>query len=489
MFLYLKVAPSQEKLQWQDESDRDYFKFSTHNCHLQLRKRLAQPHTYASVEQGRLVLGYRTPNDYEYLRITIDTHGNLELEGDIHGRLPLFYKHKDDSFYICNHYEQLRKGTIALNERQLASYLYLLGDTYDTLDKDIYILPPNSKLDYSRGVVNIEQISRRETIEPSSPTLFPQLLTQHMDFILDEYQLESVAIEASGGLDSSSLAVLSSRTGRPTELFAAEFESTYQKRQRQKLDRLASFTKAQLSLVSYRPEQHAPLSRFLGQEPVPIYEFSELYYEILSDVANECAESRHSIILSGIGGDELFEHQSIARELEEGSEWKQSLQKRKPHHTSDYMRSLREDYIRSLPDTVTSHPHPLPRSVYSANVTTNNIFIDRDIWPVAPLADAELYRYCQGLDLHFKANKNLLRSWFEAHHAPEPLYQSSQNEYFDTILATTIDRTFTTRAEELGGLSAIKEAGIAPSGNPADFADTPALTKHQLLVIEQNLRS
>jgi asparagine synthase (glutamine-hydrolysing) len=78
-------------------------------------------------------------------------------------------------------------------------------------------------------------------------------------------------------------------------------------------------------------------------------------------------------------------------------------------------------------------PYALPLlavSLHGAQIARNTIYIRHGIWPVSPYADAELYKYCQGLPAHSRANKNILRAYHAAYGFPEVIYHPKQNEHF-----------------------------------------------------------
>ena len=72
----------------------------------------------------------------------------------------------------------------------------------------------------------------------------------------------------------------------------------------------------------------------------------------------------------------------------------------------------------------------LPTSYLGTGVAGNNTYITYNIWPLSPYADPDLYQWCQGLPAHFRANKNIVRAWYQARHLPEAIYNPPVNEDF-----------------------------------------------------------
>lgn len=492
MFIKLETTPADKPSDWKDESESAYYIYKSQNSSLHLYKRHDPPSTYAFIDEaGKLRFGYQTPNEHEHLHGSLETNGELRVERDLHSILPLFYQKTDDTLMICNDYAQLRTRPFELNYDQLISSLYLLGDRWDTLDANINIIPPNVTMHYSKTGMEITRNQARSDIATESdPAQMPERLGERLDYQLAEYGVSEVALLSSGGLDSSSIAILAARSGYPVHLFSAEFEATYRASQRAKLDAVASIVNGQLNLTAFVESRHAPMSRFIGTTPEPMYEGEEFYWEIMSDVMKEVRSYGHSVLFDGCGGDELFIDESPQYELCAGPGWKQAARQSSTYTLSPYTDELLRTYIDTRPDTADAPLEVLPSSIYAGAVATNNLFIEHGVWPVSPLADKPLYDYFRKLQPHYRANKNILRAWYEALEAPAVLYADpKQNEHFDTIMDTTIDSIFKTRTRELGGLPALAELGIISSNKPERFLDAPSTLKYQLLVSEQNLQA
>jgi len=146
-------------------------------------------------------------------------------------------------------------------------------------------------------------------------------------------------------------------------------------------------------------------------------------------------EAGVTTIFTGVGGDELFESQTVEEELSEGATDKQRrLARQVPGFYTDEFKTELQQSIQRRSDSVNSALPRAARSAMFAHVSTNNVFIERGIWPVAPLADYELFAYTQQLPAIHKANKNILRVYLESIKAPQLLYNAPQNEHFGPIL-------------------------------------------------------
>lgn len=113
----------------------------------------------------------------------------------------------------------------------------------------------------------------------------------------------------------------------------------------------------------------------------------------------------------------------------------------------------------------------------------NNLFIREGIWPVSPFSSPELYQYIQGLPVHFRANKNILRAFHKAKGFTELIYNAKENEYFDVFFGEcfargTYDHLLETllpmaRTVDMGyvDVAKIKEAYCRTKHNPTVKTD------------------
>lgn len=416
-----------------------------------LRKRSAYPSTYCRrLDDKTVVFGYGpitvSDND-ESLQVILHGDGSLAIKRDYYATLPIFYSVAAGIFVLSNSYESVVCALPAatLNHDSLLETLLPNPDRHADLWEEVKILEERHILTIDRGQRPVVQLpdprpwASSNQAGESNPRLFKDTLESSLEAFIEKFDMDgTLAFEVSGGIDSALLPlhVAKTRKGRvPGILGSMGFPGGFGATQHEKLLTLAEQTDFRALRAVIDPKDEYPLARIVkGVQSPPFYCFSEIYSEPLGDLADRFAQQGVQVVATGIGGDELFENTlSAEQQLFFGNVEQQ--RRRSLHYPPFSTPKMREQYVRSAPMVA---PYPLPLlgvSLHGAQLARNNIYISRDIWPVSPFANAELYQFCQGLPVRFRANKNILRAFYEAHSFPKTIYQPSQNEHFGEFFA------------------------------------------------------
>jgi len=411
---------------------------------LQLSKRAAYPVTYAHQTQGgAFVCGYGqydpSPND-EFLQIIINPQGHVRIQRDAFATLPLFYACTPDELIISNDYGYVFSAlpSKTLNLRGVLSSLLPNTADRDSLWSEISVLGERQVLEWFEGKMVVHQPKARgwsssPQAEESDPADFKRILDGHFSSILENVVTRnSLGFEASGGLDSATLPLYCAPFLKYSDvpIFSIVYPGDFGTSQLEKLESLASTTGLELHTVFADPATMYPLARMIqGRAPYVHTSTEEIYTEPIARMVQEMAARHISVVGTGLGGDDIFENRlSSEQQLAYGHV--ERRRRRMLHYPEFYTAAFRAAYIESTLE-VPSYPLPLlPVSLSGQPNTHNNIYIERGIWPVSAYADPELYRFCQGLPAHFRANKNILRAYHSAYGFPEAIYNPRQNEHF-----------------------------------------------------------
>jgi hypothetical protein len=411
---------------------------------VKLKQRSAYPTTYCQkIDDQNIVLGYGglDPKEgEEFLQIAVSSNGDLIIKRDEFVTLPLFYSFTKTVFSASNNFCTVVSNTPQLTVSKLHVLETLIPNTdrHTTLWEQINILNERHTLEINNrrlalGIPEPRSWAVTKDAPPQNPHHFNQILKHFLDeFINTRLTGQQFGFEVSGGIDSSLLPLYFSKNNSNKNLSVGymKFPDSFGQSQQHKLDQLELFTGFGVASTAVGYEDDYPLARIIkNKKEGCFYTFEEIYSEALDKLAHKFQQEGVKVIATGIAGDELFENViSADTELQYGiAEQKRRRQMMLPPFLTE---SFRRDYVDVTPAQV---PYPLPLlaiSVIGAGISRNNIYINRDIWPVSPFAQPGLYDFCQGLPAHFRANKNVLRAFCQVNNYPEVIYNPSQNEHF-----------------------------------------------------------
>jgi hypothetical protein len=443
-----------------------------------LRKRSSSPATFCQIRGDHAIqLGYRA-KEGEFLHITLTDTGEVSIRRDMHCTLPLFYVWQDGVFLLSNDYAEIVKHCRRLHIDTAALTQALIGrDHYTrTLWQEVHTIEEGQTVVVWRTGVRCADLPQRSwtksnDVLPTNPRLFPQALEASFERLLAKLSLPTTAFELSGGLDSSTLPLYMGKyhPGVISVGATLRFPGEHHHSQHAKLAALVSVVGIE-SLVQEQliSGHNHPLSRIVGDGSkapnfVPLPLFLEVYHEPTKNIGGMLASQGVDTIITGIGGDELFEHRlSLEEQLGFGPETRMTcLAQSPPYVTQVY----RDALMQSVPDYALQRLSVLPITLHSAHALRNNTYIEQGVWPVSQFTDAELYTFCQGLPIHFRANKNILRAYYQAHQFPEVIYRPVVNEDFEEFFAEGFyNRLYDRTMETLLGHSVTARLGYIDDG-------------------------
>lgn len=406
-----------------------------------LRKRQAYPVSFCRPRaSGGWEFGYGDTSqqpENEFLLLTISITGELTVTRDRYATLPLFYSRTPEAIIIGNEYEDV---VSALSERHLSrtgllESLAITSQLSLPFVEEVHLLREREILTYTANGAHLAHPSDRtwltsSDMPPVSPRDFMTKLNSTFDhFIRTRLEGQAFAFEISGGLDSATLPQYYARTQHNKVPIASMlFPDKHEVTQRQKLKAIEDVTSSASFVATLNTDTTFPLARMITTSHFTPHYYEKIYNEASSSLIEQLERHGVKIICGGGGGDELFGNivnpndLVVHGDIERNRRHTQTL----PPFVTEAFRS---DYIKHTPD----HPrHSLSLHSFSVgnNQQGNNAYIRHDIWPVSPFIDSDLYAWCQGLPAYLRANKNILRSYHQAHGYIEDIYHPVQNEDF-----------------------------------------------------------
>lgn len=418
------------------------------NIEVGIRKRQFYPATYFQrVDDNSYELGY--DQEPEYLKVTISVRGDVRIERDVYATLPIYYGWSKGLFVVSNHYDEVARSlpSVSISESDLLGRLNpSMPPLQTTLLSEVRVLSEREVLTCSSKGIDILAPEDRSWVESkyamtTKPEDFLSVFDAHLhDFVDTRLKNQPFAFEVSGGLDSSTLPLfLKDKYNLPTTMSGILFPGQFGKSQLQKLQALSDATRYPLETGNMDSSVDFPLARFIiGNEHAPFHVRDNPYSEMFSRHADKLQSRGIKVLATGVGGDDICEN-IVDRYSYYGFGEKERdirIEQDLPPYLTETFRAA---YVASTLGTL---PHAIPlQAMSSVGISVaNNVYIDRDIWPVSPFLEPELYKFTQGIPAHFRANKNILRAYHDARKFLPEIYTCIDSEHFGEFLVSAMSR-------------------------------------------------
>ncbi|MEK7153383.1 MAG: asparagine synthase-related protein [Patescibacteria group bacterium] len=520
----------QDDVGWQDRSTVSHHIFESSFGSVSLRKRTSYPQTFATFEGSQLHIGYgdgslaravaNTPlgdvpetcfYDDEFFYVYADCVAQqVRIQCDAYNTLLCFIGQRNERLAITNVFERtvelLDSDQLRLDEFALAEILTNRESHERTLVKEVTKLYDRARLVWSRkgGVIEYPPDGSVAYIKDhdGEPIEFGERLEETIERYWERYSSETTpGFTLSYGLDSSIVAGYLADKQIKGHYVTAGYPSAFGESQQQKADLFRERYGIESQIFQMDPATDYPFSlRVQNGDWQPFYHRQELYDVTFEKMVGHLARHNVTAMFMGIGGDELGEnipkrHMAVG----EGGPMSGPLPR---FLTVGYRQILHT----RLPVPQTSK-RPIPLLAHSVAMhypNGNNIFLQHNIWPVIPLADARLYAYCQSLPIRYRHNKNILRAYAKARQMPIQIAHPTANENFGPFLEESILKHMRPLFEyflnnsslERLGLLDIKafwkiygELGRAIDEHTANERHPLVFAMYSLLLTEINLRS
>lgn len=405
MFITIQCTPRSQATSFVDVSSDSHFIFENAYVSFSLRKRAAYPRTYCRISPDKRCINFGYADhvsdiSHDFLHGTLNAQGEISLQRDALATLPLFYAEANDTLYISNNY---------LDVAQQLPAVSLRSEVLSELLSGIYFAPPLNEVSYlgsyqtlkfnTEGISVCSQpdslLAVSAEAPPSKPRDFSKILAQYLDYFIATRVSAQTCYEVSGGLDSALLPQYIAYKGPAALHFAVLrfHDSHFGSSQQAKLDALMQKTGGVSHEVTLDARAHLPLQGYVYASPVALPFLEGPYHAAVCELLDKMRDQGFAVICTGQGGDELFGNFVTPGEIISG----------------------------------------MPLSVQKTKLT-NNVYIERDLWPVSPFMDPTLFRWIQGLPAHFRYDRKIMAAFHKAHNFVEVIYNPAFNENFGTFI-------------------------------------------------------
>lgn len=385
----------------------------------------------SGIRISKIIKRLRSDPATEFLIITCDPNlGLISIFRDALCTMPLFYGHHGTVFVVSNDFEYVahrcrKVDPIPLDAHGLAGALAALEPGNATLLDSVKLLTERTLLTWDGEKISLQvplshPLPRVRKIR-NPLAVFGRMLKRTILYYIAKIPRNlRMGVELSGGLDSSTVAGCWARaTGRNLYAYTMLQQPRHGPWQRLKIARLAekfSLEPRPISIAKY-----FPLSDIMRTRKWRVrYSFEEIYSPSLLQQIRTARRDGVQIMLTGMGGDELF---MVDRYEVDGTDPRADT-KDLPKFFTKKFRNIVNRKRESLPGSL------VPYSVLSANIARNNFYIDAGIWPIAPLGDPRFVRFCRSLPARQRQNKKIFREYGATHGYPEEVWQEGINENF-----------------------------------------------------------
>lgn len=512
---------------WTDVSTADYFIWESLFGTVTLRKRAFYPHTFAYVQNNTLYCGYGDAAlarrilehplakvseqlfyDDEFLLMALDCRDQtVHIQRDAFGSLPLFAGHSRNQLVMSDSFGKvctlLPQSSLHVDRLTLVESIQGFGQRSNTLFKEIKTLYDRMRLSWDkRYVITQPPDAQAIVVAQHNRTADPKLFVSFLEETLDKYWQRyagggrgPLACDMSGGYDSSLIAGYYADKQRAivtgTLIYPGEFGQSVQ----QKLQALLLRFPVPNVAVAMDPATEYPLVGMASSDAwAPLYPRATLYDASIGKVADGYAQHGARTVFTGIGGDELCQNIHPAAALDQGPE---AYHERQQAALPPFVTSKYQAYAREALLDMSAQNKAIPLLAYSVaqqNIGAYGVYINRGLWPVAPLADPRLFIYCQSLPIRYRTQKNILKTYLHARKFPPLLYDGVAQENFSTFFNMAVSKGLRGPMQTFFASSVLARSGLIDKNVIARMLQAPAndsawIELYSLFTIEVNLQT
>ncbi|MEV7119906.1 asparagine synthase-related protein [Kitasatospora griseola] len=262
------------------------------------------------------------------------------------------------------------------------------------------------------------------------------------------------AVQLSGGMDSTvvSLALRTAPQGAGvtagTVVLDHERGTQQNERRRLILDYIASgWSGLTVHALDHLP--YGPSSRF--SRTGWISPTTDIYGDALDTLSDRFADRGIDAVFSGIGGDEL-----MAVTAAEDREGRHGFEPEIPPWLGPVARGALKDV-----NTVITPAAVVPETALMAKTVCGPAFLRRGLWPIHPLTDPVLVRFCEWLPVEWRDRKRLMREIIGRTGMPHQVARPPLAENFQQVITLAMRRNGAPRLRKiLAEGSPLIEAGL-----------------------------
>jgi asparagine synthase (glutamine-hydrolysing) len=254
---------------------------------------------------------------------------------------------------------------------------------------------------------------------------FYELILKNIKLSLTGLTKKKFACELSGGLDSAIVALATTNVSNSSlKTFGMKLPNYVGEQQKERRDELINsfdFIDTFVEIEKYGPLNNDGYSIKYGLATLN----DEIYHDALRFMTHNIANQGYAI-LTGLGGDELAKSFKTAKSTP---------------NENDYLNYKYINNHKLLPGIEKSKYLPFPAiyiSMILASQSRSPVFLRQGIWPIEPLCDSNIIRFCQFLPEEIKKDKKIHRLLLSKHGVSNNFLYPKTRENFTEVFEHNI---------------------------------------------------
>jgi len=377
----------------------------------------------------------------DYLMLEAAQEGcRVKVRAGVFGVLPVYARIDDDQLELSWDVADLTQRPIAI-DFEIASHRLALHTLYSArqLGVGVTLLTERASLAMEPGKANYHYPPPAQDTQPAAPRAREQWLADFNLQLRDAvnarpFAAGRAALELSGGMDSATVACGLTQLGSPATSLGILLDGDTRQPQLRRRDAIV----ARLGLHDRKVEITAfPPSLDLRAAPGQRLGFHQEYYlEACAALWDQATALGCDRLYTGIGGDELFP--DYRHELpDEDAAF--DLQRERAHRAeADQLLTPRaREAARGL-HCFGAPASPVPITALAAQACRAPDIARRGLWPVNPLSDPRLARFCHQLPRELRRERALMQRYLRARLGEDTFPAGYRKETFEQVFPRLI---------------------------------------------------
>lgn len=372
----------------------------------------------------------------DYLMLEAAQQGcRVKLRAGVFGVLPVYARIADDQLDLSWDVADLTQRPTAL-DFEIASHRLALHTIYSArqLGVGVAMLTERASLSMEPGKASYHYPPPAQDTQPASPRAHDEWLTDFNLQLRDAMNARPfvagrAALELSGGMDSATVACGLTQLGKPATslgiLLDGETRQPQLRRRAAIVERLGLHDR-KVEITAFPPSLDLRVTRDLRLG------FNQEYYlEACAALWDQATALGCDRLYTGIGGDELFP--DYRHELpDEDAAF--DLQRERAHraHSDQLLTPRAREAARGL-HCFGAPASPVPLTALAAQACRAPDIARRGLWPVNPLSDPRLARFCHQLPQEQRSERALMQRYLQTRLGEDTFPAGYRKETFEQV--------------------------------------------------------
>ena len=412
----------------------------------------------------------------DYLMVEAAQAGcRMKVRAGVFGALPVYARSGDDRLELSWDAGDLTRVPTPL-DFEIASHRLALHTMYAArqLAVGVVMLTERASLSLEPGKASHHYPPPAPDTQPAAPRTSDAWLADFAGHLREAvnarpFRADHAALELSGGMDSATVACGLAATGRPRASLGILLEGPTREPQLRRRGAIVE----RLGLHD-RSVEIAALPPSLDLRPLPgrPLGFNQEYYlEACAALWDQAAALGCDRLYTGIGGDELFP--DYRHELSDEGDAFDVRRERAHRAEADKLLTPRARESSRGMHCFGAPASPVPATSLAAQACRAADIARRGLWPVNPLSDPYLVRFCHQLPAEQRRGRALMQRYLQASLGEDTFPTGYRKETFEQVFPDLIAKNAAVLAAQLREC-ALADLGLVDRRGAMELLDAVA---------------